>query len=204
MIKRLINGMRYCFYSMSAAKKLFFIVYMIFFGCVLYNRGLESIHEDCIFLIWIPAVLTNGQEKMPDIYKMLPMSDWNVRAFSVLRDVVFAVSISIVISLAGIPYAIKEGSPIVLIKLIIIMSFFYFWFNECQFKYKEKKYPGIILRLFALIMASCIGFFITQNHTIVVDFIICILFGAGFTGYLGIVLFLIRNIPINEMSVEKR
>lgn len=206
MVKNLVNEVWYSIYGLSIIKKVFFIIYILIFGILLYQRGFEKISQDFVMIMWIPAgIVTLSQEKVSEMYRLLPMSDWEFRVWIVFKNLADGLVISFMAAVTSIPCAIKDGRPMLFFKVMITILICTLWLGECLFKYKKKKYPGILFRVSELIIFVILVMLLTADihpYSAIFDIIICIASVAVVAGDAGIRLYLMRNIPISEMSFE--
>lgn len=206
MVKNLVNEVWYSIYGMSILKKVFFITYILIFGILLYQRGLENIFQDFIMFMWIPASISSmGQEKVSEMYRLLPMDDWEFRVWITFKNLADGLVISFMAAVASIPCAIKDGRPMLFFKVMITILVCTLWIGECIFKYKKTKYPGIIFRVSELIIFIILVMLLTmdiQPYSAILDIIICMVSVAVVAGDAGIRLYRMRNIPVSEMSFD--
>lgn len=206
MVKNLVNELRYSIYGMSILKKVFFITYILIFGILLYHRGLENIFQDFIIFMWIPAsIVSMGQEKVSEMYRLLPMDEWEFKVWITFKNLADGLVISFMAAVASIPCAIKDGRPMLFFKVMITILVCTLWFGECIFKYKKMKYPGIIFRLSELIIYIILVMLLTADihpYSTILDIIICMVSVAVVAGAAGIRLYRMRNIPVSEMSFD--
>lgn len=205
MVKNLVNDMRYYIYTRSVIWKILFLLYMMFLSVIIYDKGLESTYGNMVFLVWTPSMFGYGQENLFDIERLLPIDEWELKVTIVCRNVVFGLITSFISALTTIPRIIKGDRPIIFIKLLLITLLCSCVFNSCKFKYKKKNYPGWILwasqSLISLIMIMLMVAEV-EPYSILLDIFLCVLSVAVVALFTGIRLFIIRKIPISEISCD--
>jgi hypothetical protein len=118
MIKYLLRDTEHNLAKNSKEAKIFIGMLLIVYGSILYLKGLDEIIQNFLLYVYLGFVVNFDNLNFNEAYRLLPLSDREIKCMLVLGDVMNSVITGLALFVFSIPYIIKTGDVMVIFSVI--------------------------------------------------------------------------------------